>query len=54
MSNLWIFFIILAVTGAGTFLYAFRNLDRRDDVDKRIADLETEIEADTLEERRGG
>lgn len=44
MSTLWIYFIVFAVLGVATFLYAFRALGSSEEAEKRVMELQHTIE----------
>lgn len=44
MSILWIFFIIFAIVGTATFLYAFRALGPAQEAEKQVMELQERIE----------
>lgn len=46
MSTLWIYFIVFAVVGAVTFLYAFRSLGPAEDAEKRVLELQDHADSE--------
>ncbi|MFQ5856823.1 MAG: hypothetical protein ACE5LU_14515 [Anaerolineae bacterium] len=44
MSTLWILFIIFAILGVATFLYAFRSLGPTQDVERRMIEMQDRAE----------
>lgn len=46
MSTLWIYFIVFAVVGAVTFLYAFRSLGPAEDAEKQVMELQDRTDSD--------
>lgn len=44
MPTLWIFFLVLAILGAGTFLYALRSLQKLTDLEQRLTTLQEQAQ----------